>query len=183
MRIVVSGTHASGKSSLIDDFVRANPEYEVLPDPFDALADQALEVDAGLFYSQLVIAADRLRGRRRGDRVIAERGPIDFLAYLHALRDLGRPSRSAGYIERGAVTTAQAMTSVDFLVLLPLQHRDPITVSADEDRELRAATDAALLDLVDDPDLMGSTRVVEVTGRPDERLSRLCAALSPPESP
>ena len=84
MRIVVSGTHASGKSTLIADFVAARPGYEVLPDPFEELEESALDLDAGTFYSQLVAAAGRLRGLRPGDRVIAERGPLDFLAYLRA---------------------------------------------------------------------------------------------------
>ncbi|MFC4138171.1 MULTISPECIES: hypothetical protein [unclassified Microbacterium] len=35
MRIVVSGTHASGKSTLIDAFAAEHPEYRVLPDPFE----------------------------------------------------------------------------------------------------------------------------------------------------
>ena len=34
MRIVVSGTHASGKSTLIADFLAARPEYLSLGDPF-----------------------------------------------------------------------------------------------------------------------------------------------------
>ena len=39
MRIVVSGTHASGKSTLISDFALRHPEFVVLPDPFEALDD------------------------------------------------------------------------------------------------------------------------------------------------
>ena len=65
------------------------------------------------------------------------------------------------------------MAAVDLLVLLPLHHRDPIPVGADEDPELRAATDAALLDLADDPALTGRARIVELTGPPEERLARL----------
>ena len=43
----------------------------------------------------------------------------------------------------------------------------------DEDPELRAAMNEALLDLVDDPDLVGErTRVIEVSG---DRASRLAA--------
>lgn len=176
MRIVVSGTHASGKSTLITDFAAVRPGYEVLPDPFEELEESALDLDAGTFYSQLVLAAARLRGRRPGDRVIAERGPLDLLAYLRALDDLGRPTRSPGLLDRGAAITARAMASVDLLVLLPLHHRDPIEVGDDEDPELRRATDAALLDLADDPALTGGARIVELAGSPEDRLARLLDA-------
>ena len=33
MRIVVSGSHCSGKSTLIEDFVAAHPEYVHEPEP------------------------------------------------------------------------------------------------------------------------------------------------------
>lgn len=132
MRIVVSGTHASGKSTLITDFAAVRPDYEVLPDPFEALAETAFDLDAGTFFAQLVIASERQRGRPPGDRVIA--------------------------------------------VLLPLHHRDPITVGADEDPELRAATDAALLELADDPSLTGEARTIELAGSREDRLARLLEA-------
>lgn len=176
MRIVVSGTHASGKSTLITDLARLRRDYEVLPDPFEALEESAFELDAGIFFAQLIIAADRLRGRMPGDRVIAERGPLDFLAYLRALDDLGRPARSPGLLDRGAAITAEAMAPVDLLVLLPLHHCDPIVVGADEDPELREATDAALLDLADDPALTGGARIVELSGSREDRLAGLLEA-------
>ena len=38
--------------------------------------------------------------------------------------------------------------------------------------------DAALLELVDDPDLVADAEVVEITGSPAERLERLDAAVA-----
>lgn len=84
VRIVVSGTHASGKSTLISDFASRHPEFTVLPDPFE-LVDEDDAVGAALFAAQLRIAADRLTDEPGRTHVIAERGPLDFLAYLLAL--------------------------------------------------------------------------------------------------
>ena len=39
MRIVVSGTHASGKSTLIADFLGLYPGVDHLPDPFEVLGE------------------------------------------------------------------------------------------------------------------------------------------------
>ncbi|MBF4550745.1 AAA family ATPase [Pseudoclavibacter sp. VKM Ac-2888] len=176
MRIVVSGTHASGKSTLIGDFVAAHPEYRVLPDPFEELLDDRFDdLDAALFSRQLDIAAHRLAELPEGSDVIAERGPVDFLAYLHALEALGRPGRSRAAIRRGAALTRHAAERVDLLVLLPLAYRDQISVSDDEDLELRDAMNDALLDLAAEPELSGP-RVVELTGDRAERLAGLEAA-------
>lgn len=176
MRIVISGTHASGKSTLISDFAFAHPEFEVLPDPYE-LIDSASEADAGSFFAQLRLSAARLLDAPRGAHVIAERGPLDFVAYLEALEVLRRPTRSAGLTERGAALTATAMTHVDLLVVLPLSHREGIEVPDDEDPELRDAMNEALLELVDDPDLTGTALVVEITGEPSARLAQLEASV------
>lgn len=173
MRIVVSGTHASGKSTLVADFAARNPGFTVLPDPFELVEASYDEPEAGMFWQQLRITAARLAELDAGSRVIAERGPLDFLAYLTALDTLGRPGRSPEAVRRGYAVTAAAMADVDLLVLLPLSARTPIAVPDDEDPDLREATDEALLELSDDPDLVGGATVIELAGAPEERLAEL----------
>ncbi|GAA0411903.1 AAA family ATPase [Leifsonia naganoensis] len=179
MRIVVSGTHASGKSTLVSDFALRHPGFTVLPDPFDLIDEMWDGPSAAMFASQLRIAADRLEpGRDAGD-VIAERGPLDFLAYLVALGETTGSVPSPELLERCAEITAAALRHVDLLVVLPLTAADPIDVGEDEDPELRSAMDDALLELIDDPDLVGTNLVVEdVVGTPEERLALLEALAS-----
>ncbi|WP_341250079.1 AAA family ATPase [Euzebya pacifica] len=176
MRIVVSGTHASGKSTLIADFARRSAGFEVFPDPFELLDEAFDDPDVDVFLDQLWLAADRLVELPAGARVIAERGPLDFVAYLDALEALGRPAAPAAVRRRGLATAVEAMRHVDLFVVLPLSTHDHIEVPEDEDPELRAAMDAALLDLVDDPVVAAGTRVLEVSGPPEERLAQLVAA-------
>lgn len=179
MRIVVSGTHASGKTTLIGDFHDVHREYVVLPDPFEQLGPAAAEPDAESFFEQLQIAADRLHRTAPADAVIAERGPLDFVAYLQALEVLGRPESVLDLVERGLEITAAAMRAVDLLVLVPLSAHDPIEVADEEDPELRAAMDRVILELADDPDLTASARVLEVAGDRAARLAQLESALTP----
>ncbi len=108
MRIVVSGSHATGKSTLVSDVAMAHPGYTVLPDPFE-LVDEDDPASAGSFVRQLVVAAERLGEWAPGTDVIAERGPLDLLAYLRALDALGRPGVSPEVTERLEVVTAEAM--------------------------------------------------------------------------
>jgi len=180
VRIVVSGTHASGKSTLIADFALQHPEYVVFTDPFD-LVD---ETGAGLFSAQLRIAADRLVEERDQRDVIAERGPLDFLAYLLAWSELTSIPLEEEFLERATLRTRRALATIDLLVVLPLTARDAIHVSADEHVELRAAMNDALLDLLDDPDVVGEhLEVVELTGSPTARVAALDALVATHRTP
>lgn len=174
MIIVVSGTHASGKTSLIDAFASAHPGVEVWPDPIEALDEHPTDPGAGVFFQQLQVAAARLR-EPVTQPVIAERGPLDFLAYLEAAERLGRPIPSAEHLRRGAALCAEAMRYVGLLVLLPLDAGSPIAVPPDEDPELRQAMDEVLLELSDDTGLIGGAEVVELTGPLEARLAALRA--------
>lgn len=171
MIIVVSGTHASGKTSLIDGFTSAHPDVEVLPDPYELLYDTP--AGGGSFFAQLLLTCERLLEADGKSSVIAERGPLDFLAYLAALETLGRPEWVPELFRRGVDLCREAMTVVDLLVVLPLNPADRIYVPNDEDPELRDAMDEALLELIEDSDLTGSAAVVELCGTPNERLAQL----------
>jgi hypothetical protein len=174
MRIAVSGTHASGKSTLISDFALRHPEFTVLPDPFDLIDESWDQPSAAMFARQLRIAAERLGSSEIAGDVIAERGPLDFLAYLLALDEVAGASASPELLERSTILTAEALGHVDLLVVLPLNSADAIEVGADEDPELRDAMNDMLMELVDDADLVGSRlTVVEIVGSPSERLRRL----------
>lgn len=83
MRIVVSGTHASGKSTLISDFATAHPEFAVLPDPFEELLDDSFdEPDAALFGRQLDAAGEP---DLLGTRVVEVDARAERLSQLEAV--------------------------------------------------------------------------------------------------
>lgn len=169
VRIVVSGTHASGKSTLISDFASAHPEYAILGDPFDGLLDEFEDAGPASFAAQLRVSASRLRHASEA-RLIAERGPLDFVAYLLAWSELGRGGIGSEAVASAARIAADAMETVDLLILLPAAG---IRVPEDEDPELRAAMQDQLFELCDDSELVGAARVVELAGDPVTRLKRL----------
>lgn len=176
MRIVVSGTHGSGKSTLIADFAALHPGYEVLGDPFEDLVQDAFdELSAPLFAAQLEVAAQRLLEEEAPD-LIAERGPLDFVAYLTALDLLGRRGRSDAALRAGTRRAEETAHRIDLLALLPLSAATPIPVGEHEDEELRLAMNDALLDLAADAALAGAA-VVEISGSPAQRLAQLEEAI------
>lgn len=171
MKIVVSGTHSSGKSTLISDFLINHPRFAGLPDPFELLDASPDVAGPKMFAAQLRIAADRLVDLPSDAKIIAERGPLDFLAYLEACADLSGARFDQRSYDVLVELTREAMAHIDFLVVLPLTNT---FVPEEEDRELREAMHAALFDLIDDPGLVGNTtKIVEIDGSPSERLSSL----------
>jgi predicted ATPase len=177
VRIVVSGTHASGKSTLIADVALRHPGWDVLPDPFELLDDASDGPSAAMFAAQLRLSADRLIDETSTD-VIAERGPLDFLAYLVAWAELSGSALDQQVRQQATALVVAAMRTVDVLVVLPLAARDAIHVSADEHLELREAMNDVLLEMVDDPELIGDHLLVrEITGTPAERVAAVEALL------
>jgi hypothetical protein len=181
VRIAVSGTHCSGKSTLIDDFLRAHPDYAHEPEPYEWLEEHgeasAEEPDAESFYRQLEISVDRLSTYDAGTNVIAERSPLDFLAYLLALNDLGRSARDCDLITRATDLAALGLAHLDLLILLPLTDSNPIAAPASEDLELREAMNEQLIELVTTNPYALLTRetlrVIELHGTPQQRLIAL----------
>jgi predicted ATPase len=173
MRIVVSGTHASGKSTLISDFVMRHPGYTVFSDPFDLLDETWDTPGFASFARQLRLTADRLLSDERAVDVIAERGPLDFLAYLLALNELTGDAVSRELLVRATELTSRALRTAQLLVVLPLDDRHRLVHDFDEHSELRQAMNAVLLDLIDDPDIVGELNIVELAGDRTERLTAL----------
>ncbi|HVR39070.1 MAG TPA: hypothetical protein VMU84_08230, partial [Thermoanaerobaculia bacterium] len=130
--------------------------------PYEWLDDsEQLEPGTSSFLRQLEISVERLRNYDRGACVIAERSPIDFVAYLLALDE-----------EPPIELAARGMAHVDLLVVLPLNDRDGIVAPESEDLELRDAMNERLLEILA-TDLLGDLRVIELQGSRQRRLAML----------
>ena len=115
MRIAVSGTHCCGKSTLIDQFLLAHQDFAHEPEPYTVLEEDygevfAAEPSAEDFYRQLEFNVSRLRSYGVGERVIYERSPVDFLAYLLALDDLRRDEEASRLGDRSLGIVREAIS-------------------------------------------------------------------------
>lgn len=176
MKIAVSGTHASGKSTLIELFLLAHPEFAHEPEPWQQMRDQgedfAAEATAEAIQRQLAFSLERL-AENTDPQVIFERCPVDFLAYLLAL--------GADELAQEALAEVrEAQARLDAIVFLPLDRAQPIQVSEREDPQLRAAVDQHLNELLreDAWDLLASgPRLLVVEGSEQQRLQALERAI------
>lgn len=183
MRVAISGTHYCGKSTLIDAFLSSHDTYSHEPEPYEALQDLygedfGAEPGADEFFRQLEYQVERLQEYSAGDRVIFERGPADFLAYLLALDDLGRDTGDAELAKQAIAVARRAMTLLDLVVYLPATNEG---VPDSEDPELRRAVDTRLQGILLDDEfgLFTDDRpsVLEIVGTTEQRLRSLEVAL------
>ena len=148
MRVAISGTHCSGKSTLIDEFLLAHPDFAHEPEPYEALQEEynetfAAEPCADDFYRQLAYNVGRLRQYGVGDRVIYERSPADYVAYMFALAQLGRDRDASRVLKASLKMVQDAVPFLDVVVFLPAEDLYS-EVSDSEDPELRSAVDTSL---------------------------------------
>jgi hypothetical protein len=165
MRIVISGTHGVGKSTLIDEFLRVHPDFVHEPEPYDVMVEDfgeefSDEPNVEDFRRQLEFNIERLRQHVPGEKVIYERCPIDFLAYIDALEP--------GSVEALLGPVALAMQNLDLIVYLPLE-KDQTLES--EYPKLQKAVDRRLHSILLDDELgIIITPVVEARGSTSQRL-------------
>ncbi|MBD1853372.1 AAA family ATPase [Cyanobacteria bacterium FACHB-502] len=182
MRVAVSGTHCSGKSTLIDHFLMAHPDFAHEPEPYTVLQEDygelfAADPSADDFYRQLEFNLDRLRCYPPSERVIYERCPIDFMAYLLALDDLGIDNQAALLVEQSLDRVQAEIELLDLIVFLPLDGMDSNVMFDAEDQAFRIAVDNWLIDILrsDDLNLFSFCRpmILEVRGSTEKRLLQI----------
>ena len=159
-----------GKSTLIDEFLRRQPEFVHEPEPYTVLVEDlgeefSAEPCVEDFRRQLEFNIERLRQHAPDENVIYERCPVDFLAYIHALD----PQSAEALLE----SVIKAMQQLDLIVYLPFDES-----SGDgEYPKLQRAVERRLSSIFreDEFGIMGSTKatVVEAVGPTDHRLRTL----------
>ena len=182
MRIAISGSHCSGKTTLIDEFLCAHPDYSHEPEAYTILVEEhgeefSAEPNADDFYRQLEFNVETLRRYPEGKRVIFERCPVDYLAYMQALADLGSAAADRVLSETSMRMVLDALRNLDLIVFLPLDDADGIEMPDSEGPQLRTAVDSRLTAILSDDELgfvsSGSVAVVEARGSTSQRLQTL----------
>lgn len=167
MRIAVSGSHCTGKSTLIDEFLKAHPDFVHEPEQYTVLVEDlgeefAAEPCVEDFYRQLEFNIDRLQQYAPGERVIYERCPLDFLAYIDALD----PKRTNTLLH----PVSEATQDLDLIVYLPLDDTAPDS----EYPKLQKAVDRRLSAIFRDDEFgvlsLCSAAIVEASGSTAQRL-------------
>ncbi|MCB1072348.1 MAG: AAA family ATPase [Chlamydiia bacterium] len=171
MRISISGTHFSGKSTLVRALVKALPDYIGIDEPYFILEQE------GYLFSHPPLVQDYEQQCKRSvqlilesdKRTIFDRCPLDFLAYALAV---GKDRVDLDFwkeeIEKG-------IHFLDFILFLPIEEKDQIPIPPSENKKLRQKVDENLYELLMEDSLavLGKTKVIEITGTLEKRVARV----------
>lgn len=168
MRIGVSGTHGTGKTTLVEALCARLPGHVAVDEPYHLLEEEGHEFQyppsSEDYRSLMARAARSLCSPPSPSATIFDRTPLDYLAYLVAAG--ADPSEEADH-----TPLRVAFTHLDLLVITVITAETERLLPATEWPGLRARTNDALLELVyDDPlDAWPDTPVLELSGPLDGR--------------
>jgi predicted ATPase len=168
MRIAISGTHRSGKTSLLEALGARLPKYECVEEPYAALVEDGFEFSHPPsledFEAQLEWSLARLD---EGDSdVLFDRCPADVLAYIAEHEDADTFDLDA-WLPR----VRAALETLDLIVFVPLESPDRIAFPpADDEPASRSSVDAQLREILVEDSYGFGAEVLEVQGKLEQRL-------------
>src|SRR3984957_824604 len=194
MRVGISGTHGTGKTTLAGALGRRLPGHALADEPYYLLADEGYEFgfppSPEDYRALLARSVQSLRAPHPA--IVFDRTPLDYLAYLTAIgADPAAIGADLAPIARDpaddAATAQLALASLDLLVITMITAETEHVLPPAELPGLRSQMNDALLDLVhDDPlDAWPDLPILELDGPLDARLPAVLAALAqlPPRDP
>jgi predicted ATPase len=179
MRIGISGTHGTGKTTLAEALCARLPGHLTADEPYYLLEEEGYEFgfppSPDDYRALLARSLRSLSAQPLQPGVVFDRTPLDYLAYLVA---------TGADAEREADTVAltPALASLDLLVITVITPEAERLLPTAELPELREAMNEALLDLVyaDPLGAWAEVPVLELDGPLENRLSAVLTALGQP---
>jgi predicted ATPase len=171
MRIAISGTHATGKSTLIDELARRLDGFAAMPEPYYQLEAQGYVFGDPPTFDDLDMLFERTVDSLttcRETRVLFDRSPADYLAYLAAL------APDADLRDR-VVAARDALAFIDLAVFVPIERPDRL--ASTESPRLRRRVDHILREMLVEQSWGFNLSVVEVRGTTEERADQVLAKL------
>jgi thymidylate kinase len=169
MRIAISGTHRSGKSSLVEALRARLPKYVCVEEPYHALEEEGFEFSHPPaledFEAQLEWSVERL-GEEDESHALFDRCPADVLAYIAQHEDA-----DAFDLEDWLPRVRAAVDTLDLIVFVPIESPDRIAFSrADDEPGSRSRVDEQLREILVEDSYGFGAAVLEVEGTLDQRL-------------
>jgi hypothetical protein len=174
MRIGISGAHGTGKTTLVEDLCAHLAGHVPVDEPYFLLEEEGYEFE---FPPSLEDYRAQLRRslrvlRSSAPRVVFDRTPLDFLAYLAA--------QGADIDDEADLSALRsALASLDLLIVTPVTPETEQVLPWPGMPRLRQAVNDMLLDLLSSDPLQawGDVPVIELSGPLDGRLEAVLAAL------
>lgn len=139
MRIAVSGAHSLGKSTIVNDWVSAYPDFNREEEPYRVLGlngpyqinfrEKSTRLQNGiqLFYniSRVLRYADPTRN------VIFDRGPIDYIAYSQYTANQRTTDIDDSFIESMLPAVRESLEQLDVIAFVPKSEKWAVEMEDD----------------------------------------------------
>ncbi len=182
MRIAVSGTHYTGKSTLIEDFIKKYPSYRCEIEPYYKLQDEkimelSLEPSLDSFLEQLDYSINQLNDCANEQNILFDRCPVDFVAYAMCALDQDFIDINDSEVAERFPEIKIALNHLDLIVFLPISKENSIEY-LEENPAFRKAADKNFKkifrdDVCDIFPQYGHPKIIEIFGDRAERVKKL----------
>ena len=180
MRIAISGTHASGKSTLVEELAGVLPKYLTVDEPYYLLEEEGHQFpempSIEDFELQLERSIELLNGGEAD--VIFDRCPADLLGYL-----LTHEDADLFDLEDWLPRARAAIKTLDLIVFVPVEDRDRIALPRSMNADFRSDVDEKVREILLDNSLDFDVDVLTVTGSPRDRARQVVAYLGATSTP
>jgi len=176
MRIAISGSHRTGKSTLLAELSRLLPAYTTVDEPYHVMEEDGHEFSHPPSLEDFEAQLERsMEDMTQEDvNVLFDRCPIDFLAYIALHEDA-----DCFDFDKWIPRVRAAVETLDLVVFVPIESRDRIAWSTfDDEGPAREAVDEKLQEILfDDPFELG-VEALDVEGTPENRARTVLRQIS-----
>jgi AAA domain len=170
MRIAISGTHFTGKSTLVEALSEVLSKYTTIEEPYHLLLEEGYEF-AELpsiedFELQLERSIESLN--ESSSNVIFDRCPVDILGYLLSHSDV-----EAFDLKAWLPRVQTSIKNLDLVIFLPIEEPDRIVLPLSQDSAYRQRVDDMLKEIILENSFHFDIDVLAVTGSPKTRVERV----------
>ena len=193
MRIAISGSHSLGKSTLVRDWIAANPTFTHEEEPYRALRawypiefrqkSTRLHNGIQLFYNVSRV----MHYPNASQNVIFDRSPVDYIAYSQYTANHGETDIDDQFVDSLAPIVRSALERIDILAFLPITDQWQVSIEDDGirpvDHEYRNEVDQLFKQIYRENrfDIMPRNNpptLIELWGSPETRIENLAQVVS-----
>jgi hypothetical protein len=180
LRIAISGSHSLGKSTVVNDWVAAHPDFH--REICFREASTRLQNGIQLYYNISRIH----RYPTTADKVIFDRAPVDYIAYSQYTANQGTTDIDDDFVESMVPAVRESLDHLDILAFVPKSDAWPVEMEEDGIRPVddayRDEVDTIFKEIYRNSRFniipkSGGPRIIELFGPPMQRLEQIRAAI------
>jgi len=170
MRIAISGTHFSGKTTLIEALSEVLPQYTTLEEPYHLLAEEGHEFAEFPSIEDFELMLERSIENLEDSvqNTIFDRCPVDILGYILSHIDV-----EAFDLEEWLPRIQSAIKKLDLIVFLPIERPDRIVLPLSQDINFRRRVDEKLQEIIIENKFNFTVEILEVRGSSQKRVEQV----------